>query len=183
MNKRQNIINVANELLEKNGTTTTLEIKDALRNRFPKERWVQHYVSNTMREEFNNGNLSGVTFRDNGRNRVYQKSVNTPSTNKGKTYTFKMDLEQGNTVVSSVISSDSPENVVKTAASVGVNVRWSKSKQEFVLIENMHPAHMANALRKDIANTTSVDDLGDVFTSPLMEYFINSLKNDLTDED
>lgn len=69
MKKDQKILQVMKELLGKNGATTTLEVKDECRKRWPKKSWFQGTVSQVMAQ-------SGYHFLDNGIHRTY---LNTQS--------------------------------------------------------------------------------------------------------
>jgi hypothetical protein len=67
---------VANELAIPNNTITTLEIKNELRKRFPKEWWVQQDVSDAMRDL--SDNQGKFDYYDNGTFRTYTL-VNVPN--------------------------------------------------------------------------------------------------------
>lgn len=71
MNKSQLVLLrlVATFLLIKNGSTTTLEIKDELRRRFPSFTWKQEDISNEMMNL--EQELDNLTFIDTGDFRVY----------------------------------------------------------------------------------------------------------------
>lgn len=58
-------------LLKKNGSTTTLEVKDTLREVFPDYKWYQNEISEFMDELFENQTILDLTYSDNGTYRTY----------------------------------------------------------------------------------------------------------------
>lgn len=66
-------------LIKKNGSTTTLEIKDSLRERFPKMSWTQDQVSQEMQEIYDNNEFKDLQFEDTGEFRVYHLGLPTLS--------------------------------------------------------------------------------------------------------
>lgn len=74
MKNTQTIKQVANDLLKVNNTVTTLEIKVALRKKYPNQNWKQSDISQVMDDLY----LQGMyRYTDNGTYRVYS-AVNSP---------------------------------------------------------------------------------------------------------
>lgn len=69
MKKQAKILKVMEELLGQNGQTTTLEVKNECRKRWPKKGWYQGQVSDVMAN-------SGFRFLDNGVHRTYIANAN-----------------------------------------------------------------------------------------------------------
>ena len=73
------------ELLKANNSVSTLEIKIALRTKYPKMIWNQQDISNAMNSIYLQGDMN-ITYNDNGIFRVYSyktnQIVNKKSTNK-----------------------------------------------------------------------------------------------------
>lgn len=66
------VAKVAAKLMDKNGSTTTLEIKNKLRKKYPNENWNQQDVSDAMIELHANHNHDGsLQYHDNGHYREY----------------------------------------------------------------------------------------------------------------
>lgn len=175
MNKRQTILETAKKLMKKNGVTTTLEIKTELISEFPAEFWDQHYVSNTMREAYNDSEIPNLRFGDNGTYRSYfladsnmsnPVSGNTDTTQSASTqvFSYSLELEDG---INVTIQKNTPEEVVEVARNkFNKNIRYSESKKEFHVISKMHENHLFNAIKKDMAATSTTKELVDVIMSP-----------------
>lgn len=85
MNKKNKakVLAMANRLVKPNGTVTTLEIKNELRQKFPDQKWFQAEISNVM-NEFNIDEK--CTYTDNGTYRTYSmiKTAPVKSTKQSK---------------------------------------------------------------------------------------------------
>jgi len=83
MNKKNKakVLAMANRLVKPNGTVTTLEIKNELRQKFPDQKWFQAEISNVM-NEFNIDEK--CTYTDNGTYRTYSMIKNTIAKNNSK---------------------------------------------------------------------------------------------------
>lgn len=80
-NHLNRIYKSANRLLSK-GNTTTKDIKEYLRTKFPNENWTQALVSDTMILINNHRLIDGLSFIDNGTFRTYYTQNNTVSTRR-----------------------------------------------------------------------------------------------------
>lgn len=71
MNKKKLVLEMAQELIEKNTTTTTLEVKLQLRNKYPNEDWFQDFVSETLDKAQKKQKIEGLSYSDNTRFKTY----------------------------------------------------------------------------------------------------------------
>lgn len=168
MSKKKEIIRMAVDLILKNGSTTTMEIKHALRETQPNTNWVQSTVSKNMQRAYANGDISLLQYTDNGNYRTYfispaQAAVNasnTASAGSVKTYTYSHNSPEG-----SISISGSKELVESVATNANWPIRFSVTKDTFVNITEMHDVHLLNALKKDIKDIDSLEEFANYITS------------------
>lgn len=68
------VLATANKLISKNGSTTTLDIKNQCRIDYPNEKIYQSDVNQIMIDKHDM--LDGVFYTDNGTHRVYTRNIN-----------------------------------------------------------------------------------------------------------
>jgi len=121
LDRNKNIIieETAKYLIDKNGSTTTLEVKNYLRIVFPKNTWTQEMVSNAL-ISWQQGD-SSVSFTDNGTYRVY--SI-------GKTTVVK-SLKEAKKVIKAKSAKKAKKNVVKLSRSKLLDLMRYDSKGRF----------------------------------------------------
>lgn len=75
MNRLSNLAELVQETLERllynNGSTTTLEIKNTLREAFPNTKWTQLMVSGCVDCIYRNKILPNLIYQDTGNYRIY----------------------------------------------------------------------------------------------------------------
>ena len=77
MTEYQKVSNEFYRLLAKNTATTSKEVKDNLRIKYPNESWTQQLVSWVLQQEEKNNPV--ISFKDGGDFRIYTTDVNTLS--------------------------------------------------------------------------------------------------------
>lgn len=160
-NQQQLVEKAFKELLNL-GVVTTLDVKNYLRTTYPLLNWTQELVSTCCNSIYENSN--NIQFTDNGRWREY--FLDEPTTMY--TYTTKSGV---------TISSDKIEQVIYAASSLGENIYYSKSKQTFILVEDMASEHLYNAIRLELDDITEAEEFAFYLNeSPLVEELTSRFK-------
>lgn len=177
MSKKKQILAKAKELMQINGSTTTMDIKTSLRKQVPNTKWVQSTISKVMSRAYNNGDIANLTFIDNGRYRTYSNSsVTTTYTNGSavKNYNHTFLLDDGVT-----IDITAPKDTILGFAAAQGNseaLRYSESKDTFVRVADMHDGHVINSIKKDVRNMSTLVELRDymIQNDALFERVVNA---------
>lgn len=145
MNKDQIIIQTAKRLIQENGQTTTLEVKNELRRLFTEEDWYQSEVSQTLIdwEAFE----VGYMFSDNGDYRTYF-FVDSVTPSISETYTFPNGIK----ITGSI------EQIIEMGDKLGYPLHYSSSKRKFFLLEELQINHLSNILTNEIENMSNKYD-------------------------
>lgn len=139
MNKKE-LIRTTFLVLLNQGETTTLDVKNKLREQYPEESWTQKYISECCSQIYSE--LPYIDFKDNGTYREYYLvgSEQTPLM-----YSFTTKRGQGVTLFAK-----DPETIVEAARELGELIHYSKSKDTFMYLSEMNPQHLYNAIRIDL---------------------------------
>lgn len=144
MNQQQLVEQVFQTLLNQ-GTTTTLDVKNKLRQDYPNQVWDQNFVSTCCleyQEESDN-----ITFINNGTYREYYLIPPVQNTlNKNKEYSYT--TSDGVT-----IKANNWYNVVEAATKLGHQLHWSQTKQQFYSIDQMESHHILNTIKLYLEET------------------------------
>lgn len=180
MNINKLLIELAEVLIDSNGTTTTLEVKNEFRKLYPTVNITQFDVSNCLINwEEDNPEYS---FTDNGMYRTYYKcGKNTSSI---PTATVVPNPTQSNppkiysvTLSNGVIVQGTKEQVIDSArALTGQLLHFSQNKNQFELIEDMHPNHVLNVIWNEIEYCTTPQKFVDyIRNNPYVNQLLNTL--------
>lgn len=131
---QQQVEQVFAELLTK-GSTTTLDVKNKLREKYPLEDWNQQFVSTCCHEYYEE--LDNIDYHSNGTHRIYYL-VSVPSASKSYQYTTSTGVK---------LETKTWIEMVDTASLLGENIHWSHSKQQFMGIWEMEDHHILNAIK------------------------------------
>lgn len=188
MNKKKQIIKAATKFIQETGVATTLDVKNYLRKNYPGSNWKQHYVSNIMREAYNDSTIPNLDFRDNGTFREYYlktttKATKIPSTTQGSAqHSYALEIESASNVTASLTLKGSVEDIIEAAEDYGVYLRWSTTKNEFSRVQDMHLSHLANAVKKDVAAASGPEEVMEALTSHTgREFGMRMLKESMSD--
>lgn len=155
MTKKERILETALSTIELLGEITTFDLKEELRAEYPEEIWNQKYVSAIMRDNYEE---HGLDFSDNGIYRTYfLNSGNTPE----KIYSLKFEE---NTI------SGNFDFVSDVISSANLPCRYSNSKDEFILFEDMHPYYIINVVKKEVRNASTLTELVKVMSTGLAKW-------------
>lgn len=175
MNKKKQIIKAATKFIQETGVATTLDVKNYLRKNYPGSNWKQHYVSNIMREAYNDSTIPNLDFRDNGTFREYYLVTATKSTTKATKmptatsgsahHSYELEIESASNVTACLTLKGSVEDIIEAAEDYGVYLRWSTTKNEFSRVQDMHLSHLANAIKKDVAAASGPEEVLEALTS------------------
>lgn len=128
MNKITTIKDAAEELLEKNGVVTTLEIKNYLRKKFPARQWTQALISQVMQAVFQLQKIVGLNFYDNGTYREYYIGSKKPSQPvKGKK--SKTTKSKTNMKVATISRTNAIDKILNSKGRF-FTVSWTKKNGE-----------------------------------------------------
>lgn len=137
MNQQQLVEQVFQTLLNQ-GPTTTLDVKNKLRQDYPDLVWDQNFVSTCCREYQEESDYSNfIDFTNNGTYREYYLIVPTQS---AKEYSYT-------TADGVTIKANNWYNVLETAAKLGHKIHWSQTKQQFYSIDQMESHHILNTIK------------------------------------
>lgn len=137
MNQQQLVEQVFQTLLNQ-GTTTTLDVKNKLRQDYPGYMWDQNFVSTCCREYQEDSD--NITFANNG---VYREYYLIMGNNAAQKYSYT-------TSKGVKLETYSWEEMVKSAALLGDTIHWSQNNQKFYSIDEMHDSHLLNAMLLDL---------------------------------
>lgn len=197
MNKRQRIIDTAKIRIQINQKVSTLAIKSILDANFPNETWSQHYISNTLREAFNDKEIPNLRYRYNDGFREYFVLVPVEETEvqeepicsrteceedcscEKPVYSYTFSPSTG---VNITLTGDSTQSVIESAKTYDIGLRYSESRKEFNVIADMQQNHLFNAFKKEIVKAVDSDELMKVMMGPLsMEFGSRAIHKKLGD--
>lgn len=96
-NKEIIIAATVQELIKRNGKTTTLEVKTILRSNFSTWSWTQQEISDTLDAFYKNGTIADLEYDDNGTYRTYYLIIPQPvqsiASNAGSGNTLKTSTQ------------------------------------------------------------------------------------------
>lgn len=133
---QQQLVEQTFQLLLNQGHTTTLDVKNKLRQDYPHQTWNQGFVSACCLEYYEDSDNIG--FINNGTYREYYLNA-FPKETTGRTYSYTADGVK--------IEANNWMSVVSTAFKLGDKIHWSQSKQEFCLISDMESHHILNTIK------------------------------------
>lgn len=133
MNQQQ-LVEETFELLLSKGTTTTLDVKNKLRQDYPDYNWEQNFVSTCCREYQENS--TDISFVDNGTYREYYLIPELLARDYSYTTSDGVTIKANNWY-----------NVLETAWRLGHRLHWSQSKQQFYSIDQMESHHILNTIK------------------------------------
>lgn len=132
---QQQVEQVFQELLNQ-GHTTTLDVKNKLREKFPNQIWEQHFVSTCCLEYYENSD--NIEFINNGIYREYYLNTTPVLATKEYSYTSSTGI---------TIKADTWLKIIETALKLGDKIHWSQSKQQFIGIWEMDSHHILNTIK------------------------------------
>ena len=132
MNQQQ-LVEETFELLLSKGTTT-LDVKNKLRQDYPDYNWEQNFVSTCCREYQENSD--DISFVDNGTYREYYL-IPAREPVRGYSYTTSDGV---------TIKADNWFSVLETASKLGHKLHWTQSKQQFYSVDQMDSQHILNTI-------------------------------------
>lgn len=183
------VLKTAKQFIDKQGTVTTLEIKNKLRADHPTVHWSQIDISLCMDEIFQEQKILNLQYVDNGTYREYytdssastsalaSKSINSPwSSGVGVTntpwpvalspqaphYKYKIDNMQF------VNLDDAKEYVIKH----GKPYYYSTSKDRFIRLDEMNDHHLFNSIMKQIKGIVEPLELQTYLNSQIVDEFL-----------
>lgn len=135
MTNHQVIIEAFEQML-KQGATTSLDVKEFLRKKYPNEDWYQDLVSNVLADHVEDNPTIGFTH--NGIYYFLYNQPTQPAQTSQKTYSYNTGKVK--------IESDNWNEVVETAMRLGHDIHWSQNSQKFYSIQEMQENHLLNAV-------------------------------------
>ena len=146
MNQQDKVIKVFLDLLNE-ANTTSLDVKNELRNKYPSEHWTQDYVSAELLSYcFRNDTV--VWFTDNGLYREYSLVVKKVVNTEKYSFTTKKGIK---------IEADTWLDIVETARQLGEDTHWSNSKKKFFGLWELQDNHLMNIIRKETEGLSAKD--------------------------
>lgn len=146
MNQQDKVIKVFIDLLNE-GTTTSLDVKNELRDKYPSEHWTQDFISMIMIDySYNNDNR--ILFTDNGLYREYSLVVKKVVNTEKYSFTTKKGIR---------IEADTWLDIVETARQLGDDIHWSNSKKKFFGLWELQDNHLMNIIRKETEGLSAKD--------------------------
>lgn len=141
---QQELVEQVFQSLLNQGHTTTLDVKNKLRQDYPCQTWDQNFVSTCCLEyQEESGNIG---FINNGTYREYFINVK-----------FVRDAqpvrEYSYTANGLTITADDWLTVVMSAVKLGHAIHWSQTKQQFYEINLMDSHHILNAINLYLDDT------------------------------
>lgn len=143
---QQQLVEQTFQLLLNQGHTTTLDVKNKLRQDYPHQTWNQDFVSTCCLEYYEESDNIG--FINNGTYREYYLNTQpATSTNFNKEYSYTSSTGV-------TIKADTWLKVIETALKLGDKIHWSQSKQQFMGIWEMEDHHILNTIKLYFDETT-----------------------------
>ena len=133
---QQQLVEQTFQLLLNQGHTTTLDVKNKLRQDYPHQTWNQGFVSACCLEYYEDSDNIG--FINNGKYREYYLNTTPVFHSKEYSYTSSTGV---------TIKADTWLKIIETAFKLGDKIHWSQSKQEFCLISDMESHHILNTIK------------------------------------
>ncbi len=134
MNQQQAVINTFVILL-KQGNTTTLDVKNKLRQDYPDLVWDQNFVSTCCREY--QEQKDSIDFIDNG---TYREYYLVPKDQFTREYSYT-------TADGVTIKANNWYTLLEYAEKLGHKIHWSQTKQQFYSIDQMESHHILNTIK------------------------------------